>query len=77
MKVVRLVLLLAALGLLAWGLAVESHRVLALDGASERRVTGRDFTEGTTYDAFLRKDGRLYEVRSLQPEAAQSKDCKT
>ena len=77
MKAVRVLLLLAALALLAWGLLWESHSVLPLDGSAGRTVSGRGFVEGTTYDGFLRRDGRLYDTLSLQPEAAQSKDCKT
>jgi hypothetical protein len=77
MKAVRILLVLAALALLAWGLLWESHQVRSLDGSAERAVSGPGFTEGATYDAFVRRDGRLYDVLSLQPEAAQSKDCKT
>ncbi len=77
MKAVRILLVLAALGLLAWGLFRQSSPVRALDGSAERAVDGRGFTAGATYDAFLLRDGGLAETRSLQPEAAQSKDCKT
>ena len=77
MKVMRVLFLLACLALLIYGAAWEIHRVYALDDGQAEEVSGSAFTEGTAYDSYLLKDGRLYDVRSLQPESAQVRDCKT
>ena len=77
MKVLRIAFLLAALAILAAGLFRNSHKVSSLAGGPPQSVSGPAFTEGTTYDAFVRKDGRVYDAQSLVPEAAQEKECST
>ena len=77
MKIARLLFLAAALGLLAYGLFRELHPVRKLDGAELPPVRGGAFVAGATYEAFVRKDGALYDANSLEPGSANVKDCKT
>ena len=76
-KLLRLSFLLAALTVLAWGAFRELHRVWKLDSDNSVAVYGPGFTEGATYEAFMLKDGRLYDAYGLAPESASIKDCKT
>jgi hypothetical protein len=76
-KLLRLLFLTAALGVLAWGGFRELHQVWKLEGANAAAVDGRGFTAGATYEAFMLKSGRLYDAYSLAPESASIKDCKT
>jgi hypothetical protein len=76
-KLVRVLFLAAALMLLAWGVFRELHRVWKLDSPNSTAVDGPGFTEGATYEAFMLKDGRLYDAYGLAPESASIKDCKT
>ncbi|HOX08234.1 MAG TPA: hypothetical protein PK280_17705 [Planctomycetota bacterium] len=77
-RLLRLLFLALSLSLLAWGAFRELHRVWKLDApASSTAVNGPDFTAGATYEAFMLRDGRLYDARGLAPESASIKDCKT
>jgi hypothetical protein len=71
-----LVLTLATLSL---AFLVGGKRVLSLvPGSSSEKIFGEaEYTEGASFDAFLLKDGRLYDVYSLTPESLQEKDCPT
>ncbi|MGE5609518.1 MAG: hypothetical protein ACM359_09715 [Bacillota bacterium] len=76
-----LFLLLCAL-LLIYGLRWEQHEVLPLakDPAQPlglQHITGPGFVQGATVDAYMRKDGQLYDVYSLSNGPLSEKDCKT
>ena len=78
MKRLRLVFLAAALTLAAFGLFGEAHVVRALDGGAEPAVIGgADVTSRATHEGVMLKDGLLYDVFSLRPEAASDKTCRT
>ena len=67
----------AALAVLLYGAYIEVHVVRGLGGNDRSDVSGAAFNAGVTYDSYLLKGGELYDVRSLQPETARVKDCKT
>lgn len=73
----RLVAVAAALGLLAYGLMGERHQVESLTGGAASTVTGGGFIDAATWEGFMRRDGRIFAVGSLAPDAVQAKDCKT
>jgi hypothetical protein len=76
-KLLRVAFLAGALVLLAWGVFRELHQVWKLDSDNSTAVGGPGFTEGATYEAFMLRDGRLYDAKGLAPESANIKDCKT
>lgn len=64
--------------LLAYGIFAERHRITPFsEGEAAKDIGGPAFTEGCTYDAFLAKEGKLYDIYSLEPGRAGEKDCKT
>jgi hypothetical protein len=77
-RILRLLLLIVTVALLAYGLTYERHEVrsLAPDGPT-KRLSAIQFTQGTTTDDYMQKDGSLYDVYSLSPLEASQKDCKT
>ncbi len=81
MKRTRKIILFLALTLAMLSLAfhVGGRRVLSLaPGSPSEKVFGEaEYTEGASFDAFLLKDGRLYDAYSLTPESLQEKDCPT
>jgi len=77
MKLLRVLFLLACLGLVLYGLLAERHRVLSLPDGTPQAVSGAAFTERATYDAVLLRDGQLYDAYSLAPASADIKDCMT
>jgi hypothetical protein len=73
----RWLFLTASLSLLAYALHWERHEVLRFDDGPAQHLTGPAFVEGTTYDGFGLRLGRLYDAYSLSPLAASLRDCKT
>jgi hypothetical protein len=67
----------AAIAVLGYGLLREKHWVRSLAEDRTEGLSGPAFAAGATYDGYLRRDGQLYDVYSLQPRVAQEKDCKT
>ena len=77
MKWLRLVLVILALGLFAYGLFVEPHKMLSINETEPpQELSGAAFSEMTTYDGLMLVDGRLCDVYSLGPEG-QEKYCAT
>jgi hypothetical protein len=77
MKWLRLLFLALALAGLLAGLFLERHPVRRLDGAAPAKLDGPGFVAGVAVDGLMLKDGALYDVNSLSPDAASAKDCKT
>ena len=80
MKGLRLLFLIAALGLLYYGLRHESRAVLSLDGARTQEMNGPAFVQGATMDRFWRRGAALVDTHSSLgqgSEAAALKDCPT
>ncbi len=77
MRILRILLVVAALSLLFYGIFAEFHDVRGLDGSGSRRISGADFAEGSTYESYMLQNGELRDTQSLQPEPAQVKECKT
>ncbi len=73
----RLLLVAACMGVLAYGIFFEHHVVASLTTGESESIAGPAFVEGSSYDGYVRRDGRLYDAYSLQPEAVSVKDCKT
>lgn len=76
-RAMRILVVLIGLSLLTWGLWRERHPVWSFGQDEPKPTSGLKFVEGTTYDGFVLKDGRLYDAYSLSPGTAQQKDCKT
>ena len=77
MKWLRLLFLAIGLAGLLAGLFYERHEVQRLDGGEAATLDGATFVAGTAGDNYMLKDGALYAVNSLSPNAASAKDCKT
>ena len=78
MKILRLIAILIALALLAYGLAGESHVINSRDGGAPQTVSGSGFIQGAAADRYQRKDGKLYDTLSKQvPPSASLDDCPT
>ncbi|MGD0094063.1 MAG: hypothetical protein ABSE73_29490 [Planctomycetota bacterium] len=77
MKWLRLLFLAIGLAALLAGLFCERHEIQRLDGGAAATLGGATFVAGTAVDDFMLKDGALYKVNSLSPNAASAKDCKT
>ena len=71
-----LFLVLGLAGLLA-SLVLERHSIQRLDGGKAVRLDGVGFVAGAAVDNYLLRDGALYAVNSLSPNASSAKDCKT
>lgn len=66
------------LGLLAYAYLRESHTVYSLaDTEKSKQFNAETFTETTTFDGLMLKDGKVYDIYSLTPEMLQEKDCAT
>jgi hypothetical protein len=80
-RTLRWVLLAVALAGLVYGLAFERRTVVPITAdpavAVAETVDALTFVEGTTFDAYILRDGKLSDARSLVPAFAQVKDCKT
>ena len=76
-NVSRFILLSLVAVLLGWGLYKESHSVAPLSHGPTTRISGPKFIEGTTTDAFMRKNGQMFDIFSLSPLEASERDCKT
>ena len=69
--------------LLFYGLLLENHTVLPLNGSGEVQIGGPSFIEASTYEQFALRDGQL--VAPTAPAGstpawalfAQPKDCRT
>jgi hypothetical protein len=74
----RLAILVLALGGLVYGVLGERRELRPLrDAAASQEIDALAFVEGMTQDAYILRDGALYDAYSLVPEFAQVKDCKT
>lgn len=76
-RIIRLLLIIVAVGALAHGIWRETHSMASLKGGEPVQINGRRFVEGVTYDNFIRKSGQMYDAFSLSPGTANIKDCKT
>ena len=76
-KLSRVLFLGICASLLAYGLTFEKHEVRSLATKEPKALSAMSFVSGTTSDDFMRRDGALYDVRSLLPEWASVKDCKS
>ena len=77
-KILRLILAVSCLALLLYAFMRESHKSYSLaDKEKSIKLNARAFTETTTFDGLMLKDGRLYDIYSLTPERLQEKDCAT
>ena len=76
-RIARLAFLAACVALLALGWFRERHTVHSLGGNEPQRVNGLTFTEAATYDGYMLRDAKLYEVATLPGASAGEKDCKT
>ncbi len=78
-KLISLVLILVALGLLGYALVYEEHTVTLFDGNTRENFGGDDYVNSIESGQLLRRkaDGKLYDAKSLKPEAAQIDDCPT
>jgi hypothetical protein len=77
MKAIRILALILALALVAYGLFVERHQIHALTKDETTTIGGPAFIEGASVDGYLRRDGKLFDVYSLAPDQVELKDCKT
>jgi len=77
MKWLRVSILAIGLAGLLAGLFLERHEIQRLDGGEAATLGGASFVAGAAVDDFMLKDGALYAVKSLSPNAASAKDCKT
>ena len=76
--VLRLNMLCLVLILLVYGVAVEHHEVVSLNGGTEVSVGGATMIEGATWEAFARSERTL--VAEQPPGGARAgsqNDCKT
>jgi hypothetical protein len=78
-QAIRIALIALAVGLLAWGLLGERHRILPLVGEAQPLIAdGLRFTEDATVDGYVRIRGELFDAYTpLTPGQVQLKDCKT
>ena len=75
---IRIAIAILAFILLGYAWLRESHTVFSLSTPSRsKRLDGLEFTETTTFDGLMLKDGKLYDIYSLTPEVLQEKDCST
>lgn len=75
---IRIALLALAIGLLAWGVFGETHRILPLTGGEARSADGLAFIEDASVDGYVRITGELFDAYTpLTPGQVQLKDCKT
>ncbi len=67
------------LAMLCLALFLGGRKVYSMvpDSSSEKVYGEAEYTEGASFDAFLLKDGKLYDVYSLTPEILRQKDCPT
>jgi hypothetical protein len=78
----RVLFFLGCAAMLVYGIWYEGHAVYPLNqeqAAAEgpRRISGAGFVEGATVDAYMRKEGQVYDVYSLSNAPVREKDCKT
>lgn len=77
--ILRLAVLLLAIDMVIYGLKRETHEPYSL--ADEKRVvetvSGPDYTRNLSVDAYMLVEGKLYDTRSLNPDAATIDMCKT
>ena len=77
-KIIRIFLIILSVLLLGYALIRESHRIYSLAEPDEYHdASGDEFTEITTFDGVMLRDGKLYDIYSLTPEMLQEKDCST
>ncbi len=67
------------LAMLCLALFLGGRKVYSMvpDSPAEKVYGEAEYTEGASFDAFLLKDGKLYDVYSLTPELLRQKDCPT
>jgi hypothetical protein len=77
-KIIRIVIAVFGLLLLTYAYFGESHTTFSLSNSSESmKLNGPAFTETTTFDGLMLKEGKIYDIYSLTPEVLQEKDCST
>ena len=77
MRLLRIAFLVAAVGLLVYGLLWERHEVGHLDASAPVEMTGPGFTQTATFDGLMRRGDRLYFVRDPGTAKAVQDDCPT
>lgn len=77
-KLIRIIFAICCLILLIYAYMNETHKVYSLGDPDEvTDYNAETFTETTTFDGLMRKDGKLYDIYSLTPGILQEKDCAT
>ena len=75
---IRIIFVLLSLLFLAYAVFFEKHIVFSLMNSDEFvELNSGSFTETTTFDGLMVKDGKIYDIYSLTPEVLQEKDCST
>ncbi len=72
-----IILLALVSALLAYAILGEKHDVFNLSKPEEKKVSGFEYTETATFDGFMLKNGKVYDIYSLTPDVLQIKDCST
>ena len=77
LHVVRLMLLLLALGMVLWGYAVQRFSIHAFDHRPLREIRATEFIEGVSFDGYLRDNEAIFDIYTNSPESVQARDCHT
>jgi hypothetical protein len=77
-KIISIFFAVACLLLLLYAYFKESHTVFSLANPDKMsKIDGQAFTETTTFDGLMLRDGKIYDIYTLTPEILQEKDCST
>ena len=78
-RIVSIGLILLTLVLIMYALLFEEHTVSLFDGNTREQVGGDKYVDSIESGQLLRReaDGKLYNAKSLKPDAAKIDDCPT
>lgn len=78
-RFISISLILLTLALIMYALIFEEHTVALFDGNTREQVGGDKYVDSIESGQLLRRDadGKLYNAKSLTPDAAKIDDCPT